>query len=117
MTTYQGRCHCGVVRFTLRSEPITEGVRCNCSFCRRKSAVMSTRYYPPDAFETLEGREHLTLYQFGDHDVNHWFCRTCGIAPFHDATAKPGHYRINLGCLDDVDIYALPITLLDGASF
>ena len=71
--TYRARCHCGAVRFRFRSDPITEGIRCNCSICIRKGAVMSVRYYPPDAFDPIEGTESLTLYQFGDHDVGHYF--------------------------------------------
>ena len=77
---------------------------------------MSARY-PPEAFEPIEGKESLALYLWGDRDVNHWFCRTCGIHPFSDPTAKPGHYRVNLGCLEDFDPLALEIDLIDGRSF
>ncbi len=114
---YRGACHCGAVRFTFRSEEITTGVRCNCSICIRKGAVMSSVYYPPDAFAAMEGLDLLTLYQFGDRVVNHWFCRTCGVYPFHDGPLKLGHYRLNLGCVDGVDPFALEIRLIDGRSF
>ncbi len=114
---YRGHCHCGALRFRLKSEAITTAVRCNCSICIRKGAIMSTPYFPPESFESIEGRESLSLYQFGDKDVNHWFCRICGVYPFHDVTNKPGHYRINLGCIDDLDPLSLAITLIDGKSF
>jgi hypothetical protein len=117
MPRYSGRCHCGAVRFRIASDEITTGLRCNCSICVRKGAVMSTPYFAPEQFEALEGLESLTRYQFGDHDVNHYFCRTCGIHPFHEATAKPGHYRVNLGCVDGIDPLALAITLIDGRAF
>jgi hypothetical protein len=29
---------------------------------------------------------------------------------------KPGHYRINLGCVDGVDALTLPVEVFDGAS-
>jgi hypothetical protein len=29
---------------------------------------------------------------------------------------KPGHYRINLGCVEGVDALALPVEVFDGAS-
>ena len=112
--TYEGSCHCGAVRFRFESEPITTGIRCNCSICRRKGAVMSSGY---QAFATLEGLEWLTRYQFGDHDMNHYFCKRCGIWPFSDPTARPGQYRVNLGCVDAVDPLALEITLIDGKSY
>jgi hypothetical protein len=117
MRTYSGHCHCGAVRFRFRSEELTEGRRCNCSICIRRGAVMSARYVPPDDFEELVGLEALCVYQFGDHDVSHYFCKTCGIYPFHDGTAKPGHYRVNLGCIDGVDVLALPVVIIDGRSF
>lgn len=111
---YSGSCHCGAVRFRFRSEPITRGVRCNCSICIRRGAVMSDRYLP---FEALDGEDSLTLYRFGDHDVDHYFCRTCGIHPFSAATADPSLYRVNLGCVDGVDPLAVETRLIDGRSF
>jgi hypothetical protein len=117
MRSYDGHCHCGALRFKLRCEPITTAVRCNCSMCLRKGALMSSQYFAPDQFEELSGIESLAVYLWGDRMVNHYFCRTCGVYPFHDATTKPGHYRINLGCVDDLDPLALPVTILDGRSF
>jgi len=116
LTTWRGSCHCGAVRFSFRSGPITRGVRCNCSICTRKGAVMSTEYFPPEVF-TLEGQQALSVYRWGDLLVNHWFCRTCGVYPFHDVTTKPGHYRVNLGCVEGVDPLSLEISVLDGRSF
>src|SRR5262252_3187081 len=71
LVTYEGHCHCGAVNFRFRSEPITEGRRCNCSICIRKGAVVSARYYQPEEFELLQGRESLSIYKFGDCIVNH----------------------------------------------
>ncbi len=78
---------------------------------------MSVPYYTPDAFEELTGLDALTKYQWGDKDVNHWFCRTCGIYPFHDGPANPGRYRVNLGCIEGLDVLALEITVIDGRSY
>jgi hypothetical protein len=78
---------------------------------------MSAAYFGPEAFEQLVGREALRIYVFGDHDVNHFFCPTCGVYPFHEATAKPGYYRVNLGCIDGLDVLALPVEILDGRAF
>jgi len=114
--TYSGSCHCGAVRFRFRSEAIATGCRCNCSICVRKGAVMSSRYIPPDDFEELEGLDALSVYRFGDAVVNHYFCRRCGIYPFHDSTEKPGCYRVNLGCVDGLDPLSLAIDVLDRRS-
>ena len=123
--TYAASCHCGAVHFRFRSEAITTGIRCNCSICIRKGAVMSSRYYPPSSFETIEA-DRLGVYRFGDHDVDHCFCPTCGISPFnlvakvppsYEGPARPGDRRVNLGCVHDLDVLALEIAVVDGRSF
>jgi hypothetical protein len=110
-TTYAGRCHCGAVRFSFSSEPITQGLRCNCSICLRKGILMSTQYVKLDS---LEGLDRLSNYKFGDLLVNHWFCPTCGVYPFHNVTLDPDRFRVNLGCIDGLDHLALPVTIVDG---
>ena len=114
--TYRGRCrcHCRAVRFAFTSEEITEGRRCNCSICVRKGVVMSVRYVPRAEFSELEGLDALARYRWGDRMVNHYFCRTCGVYPFHDTTVRPGEYRVNLGCIEGIEPLALPIEILDG---
>jgi len=77
---------------------------------------MSTRYFTPEEMR-VEGRDALALYQWGDMLVNNWFCRNCGIYTFHDAIAKPGHYRVNLGCIEGIDPLSLTIELVDGRAF
>ena len=121
MRTYRGSCHCGAVTFTITTGEITKGIRCNCSICRRRGAVMSDVYFTPDEI-VVEGKDSLALYQWGDRVMNHWFCRTCGINPFAEVVegatgpASPVRYRVNLGCVEGIDPFALEIRLLDGAS-
>jgi hypothetical protein len=105
------------VRFRFRSEEITRGIRCNCSICIRRGAVMSEAYWGPQDIELLEGKEGLAVYLWGDRMVNHYFCRTCGIHPFHDTTEKPGWLRINLGCVEGLDPLGLEVRLIDGRAF
>lgn len=112
---YTGRCHCGMISFTFLSETITRAMRCNCSICIRKNAIMSNKYYAAEDFELLTGSESLSRYQFHPHMVNHYFCRTCGTYPFHDGVENPGIYRINLGCVDGLDPHSLPVRVFDGA--
>ena len=114
---YEGGCHCGAVRFRFRSEEITRGIRCNCSICIRRGMPMSLSYFGPEDIELLEGKDTLTRYLWGDRMVNHYFCPTCGIHPFHDTIEKPGWLRINLGCVEGLDLVALDIKLIDGRSF
>lgn len=110
--TYQGSCHCGAVKFTFEDAEPLRGVRCNCSICKRKGAVMSESYYPA----IVELAQPLGCYLWQDRDVNHFFCTTCGVFPYSEYTGKPGIYRVNLGCVDGIDALALPIRMIDGAS-
>ncbi len=112
--SYRGSCHCGAVQFEFESEPITTAVMCNCSICIRKNAIMSDGYIDPERFHLTRGEGALSLYHWGDKDVNHWFCTNCGIYPFHDSIYAPGKYRVNLGCVEEVDARVLKITEFDG---
>ena len=116
MKNYKGSCHCGNVTFSFGSETITQGARCNCSICQHKGAVMSVFTLPPEHIEIAAEKEALGLYQFDTNVAKHYFCKNCGIYPFHQTMSKPGQYRINLGCLDDMDIEQLEIQLFDGKS-
>jgi len=111
---YQGSCHCGAVKFSYTGEEITRGLRCNCSICSRKGAMMSTEVIAPEALDIQAGEGVLGLYQFGDRVASHFFCKNCGIYTFHQTVRKPGHYRVNLGCIDGVDVFALDADLFDG---
>ena len=52
MKTYRGSCHCGAIRFAFKGpEKIENGLRCNCSICRRKGALMSGFTIAPDEIE------------------------------------------------------------------
>ncbi|MCP5417018.1 MAG: GFA family protein [Chromatiaceae bacterium] len=112
--TYQGSCHCGAVKFSYTGEEITKGLRCNCSICARKGAMMSAEVIAPEALDIQAQEGALGCYQFGDKTAQHFFCKHCGIYTFHSTVRKPGYYRVNLGCLDGVDVFALDANVFDG---
>ena len=114
MKQYQGSCHCGAVRFSYEGEEITKGLRCNCSICRRKGALMSSEIIAPEKLKMEVEKGVLGLYQFGMKTAKHYFCKRCGIYPFHETARKPGHFRVNLGCIDEIDTFSLESDLFDG---
>lgn len=117
MTTYSGNCHCGAVSFSFEHEPkIESGVRCNCSICKRKGAVMSPFTIAPEQFRIEAEEGILGMYQFGNKVARHFFCKSCGIYPFHQTLRQPGYYRVNLGCIDEIDTFSLSIEVFDGKS-
>jgi hypothetical protein len=114
MTTYHGACHCGAVKFTVEFE-IDRTVRCNCSLCRRRGAVMA--YAEGDQLTLTEGEAHLREYRFHTGVARHYFCDTCGIYPFHRPRRFPDKFGVNVGCLEGVDPYAFEPELVQGADF
>lgn len=113
LTSYSGSCHCGAVRFEARTT-LSPAVRCNCSFCRRRGAVMAN--VQAEDFRLLAGEEALGLYQWNMRIAKHYFCKRCGIYAFHRPRMRPEIYRVNVGCLEGVDPYALEVTVQDGAA-
>lgn len=111
---YQGSCHCGAIRFTFDGDEITHGLRCNCSMCGRRGALMSPEALPREELEIEAEEGMLGLYQFGEKTAKHYFCKRCGIYPFHETARKPGHMRVNLGCVEGLEPLDLEAELFDG---
>lgn len=117
MKKYTGSCHCGAIRFAFTGpDSIERGLRCNCSICRRKGALMSGFTVAPEDMSIEASEGALATHTFGTEVAKHHFCSRCGIYPFHQTMRKPGHYRINVGCIDGVDALALPFDVFDGAA-
>ena len=114
MTHYSGSCHCGAVTFSYEGGAISKGLRCNCSMCSRRGAMMSTEIIPRERFQFQAADGVLGLYQFGAKSARHYFCTRCGIYPFHETARFPDHFRVNLGCVEGIDTIALPFDVFDG---
>jgi hypothetical protein len=114
MTQYQGSCHCGAIKFSFEGDEITKGLRCNCSLCSRRGAMMTPYVIAPELFKIQTADGALGLYQFGAKTAKHYFCKRCGIYPFHETARMPGHFRVNLGCIDGVDSFELEADVFDG---
>ena len=111
---YEGRCHCGAVQFVFYGPEFNSGLRCTCSMCSRKGAMMSPFTISPDDLEIQAEDDAISLYQFGTKKAKHFFCKRCGIYPFHETARMPGFYRVNLGCVEGVDIFSLDEEVFDG---
>jgi hypothetical protein len=114
--SYSGSCHCGAVTFTVAADAPSEAMTCNCSHCSRKGFVLT--FVPADQFTLDSGAEQIADYEFYKHNITHQFCRTCGTQAFALGKSPQGTMRaINLRCVPSVDMDALTITKVDGASF
>ena len=98
----RGTCHCGAVEIAVT---LTDGLatarRCDCSFCRRRGAIVVSA--PLDGLTVVKGAGNLTLYQWGTHTAAHWFCRICGIYTHHRRRSNPNEYGVNAAILDGVN--------------
>lgn len=110
--TYRGSCHCGAVRFEIDTD-FPELTTCDCSICRRKNALMVKVH--ESALRLVSGHDSLSEYQFHTRTARHYFCRICGIYPFHRKRVTPDCYGVNVFCLDDFDPTGIPVRATVGA--
>ena len=114
MQLYKGSCHCGKVGFEVDGA-LQGGGECNCSMCRRKGAMMW--FVPASHFRLLSPASDMATYTFNTHRIQHRFCPVCGIHTHGEANDKDGNptVAINVRCLEDVDLDALPVHHFDGS--
>jgi len=110
---YRGSCHCGAVTFEIETD-FPELTTCDCSICRRKNALMVKVH--ENQFRLLSGAESLTEYRFHTMIARHFFCKTCGIYPFHRKRVTPEYVGINVYCLDDFDPSGIAVRQTIGAA-
>jgi hypothetical protein len=108
------KCHCGAVEAEINIPAIFEKLlRCNCSICKRKGAIMSMT--KNENFKIIKGEDKLKLYQFHSKVAKHYFCSNCGIYTHHNPRSNPTMTGFNVGCIDDVDTVKLKnVNLNDG---
>jgi hypothetical protein len=111
--TYQGSCHCGAVRFEIETD-FPELTMCDCSICKRKNALMVKVH--ESKFKLLAGQDALTEYQFHSMTAHHYFCKICGIYPFHRKRVTPDNFGINVHCLEAADLEGVPVRQAVGAA-
>jgi hypothetical protein len=99
MTTLQGSCLCGGIRFEI-SGPVAGITQCHCSLCRKVSGAGSnaTIAVSADQLRWLSG-EGLVKSFARPSGYSAAFCRVCG-SPAPDANAARTRYGIPAGLLD-----------------
>jgi hypothetical protein len=115
--TYTGGCHCGAIRFTVESAPITAAVECNCSHCAKKGLLLA--FVPRSQFRLTEGEDKFTEYHFNKKKIDHRFCSICGVQPFAYGEDSDGNKLacLNVRCIDDIDLEALQRNKVNGKDF
>jgi len=115
--SYSLSCHCGAVALEAEGEPPAKAMSCNCSMCRRRGYLL---HFVPAGDVTLTTPRHaLADYRFNKGKIAHLFCTTCGCAPFGEGEGPGGEKMValNLRCAEGIDLDALELEKVDGASF
>ena len=104
--TYQAKCFCGTVRFTVTGEPEAMAY-CHCDSCRHWSASLVNAFtlWKPETLRITQGGDEIAEYEknpaTGDpavHSRRKW-CRRCG-----------GHLFVEHPAMGVVDVPAALIT-------
>ena len=100
------KCHCGEVEAKINiHDNFKKFLKCNCSICKRKGAIMSM--VKNEDFKIIKGKDKLKIYKFHSKVATHYFCSNCGIYTHHNPRSNPAMTGFNVGCIDDVDIFKL----------
>lgn len=103
MNSYSGSCHCGRVKFQIKTDDIFKDVyRCDCSLCKKKAILMKAEQ--KDQFKVIAGHNDLLSYKWNKQIAEHFFCGNCGVYTHHKRRRDPNQICINFACLDDLDM-------------
>ena len=100
------------MQFGIESD-FPELTTCDCSICAKKNALMAEIH--ETEVRILCGEESLTTYQFHTQTAMHYFCKICGIYPFHRKRVTPDYFRVNVFCLEEFNPTGIPVRATVGA--
>ena len=99
------KCHCGLIEAEIKIDSLNKFLKCNCSICKRKGAIMSM--VKNEDFKITKGSDKIKLYKFYTKVANHYFCPSCGIYTHHNPRSNPSMTGFNVGCIDGIDTFDL----------
>ena len=99
------KCHCGSIEAEINIDKIEKFLRCNCSICKRKGAIMSM--VKNEDFKIIKGKDIIRLYQFHTKVAKHYFCSNCGVYTHHHPRSNPAMTGFNIGCVDELNSFKL----------
>lgn len=109
--THRGGCHCGAVRWELRTAlpPSRWSVRaCQCAFCKLHGGL-STSDPDGEIRFRVEQPEHLVRYRFGTRSADFLVCGRCGVYVGATMSEPDGAWAIvNARTLDHDGAASLP---------
>jgi hypothetical protein len=100
VSTLQGSCLCGGVRFEV-AEPFISVSQCHCTNCKKISGGVGTASgrARTEAISVLEGRDLIETFQPREGTAKS-FCRTCGSNLFGGGWPESEHSSVRLSAID-----------------
>ena len=73
-------CHCKKIQIEVDTD-LKNLIRCNCSICKKKGAVMAI--VGPGKLRVLKGEEYLSMYQFHSKVAKHFLLDMWYLYPYN----------------------------------
>lgn len=107
MTSLDGGCLCGAVRYSASAPPLIQAV-CHCRNCQRQAGSGWSMIVGVPAASLQVSGELKTYHDRGESggDVRRQFCPTCGSPLFSHVGSSPDLVFIKAGTLDDTSRFA-----------
>ena len=109
-------CHCGAVKIQVNlKKEIDKLMRCNCSMCKRKGAMVTT--INKEDLKIVKGEDKIKIYQFNTKVAKHHFCSEYGVQTHNLRRSDPNTYGINVGRIDEIkpnELFKLKTFINDG---
>lgn len=114
-STYDGRCLCGQVRFSITA-PLPSLYHCHCSYCRRQSGAggNAATLVPLMQFRWLSGQARIQSWT-DDSGFRSDFCGQCG-APVPNEISAGGYWWVPAGLLEDTTDTRVVADIFTGSS-
>ncbi len=110
---HHGSCHCGAVQFELSESPEAL-VDCNCSICRRLSALWG--HVPISSVQIAAAPDATIAYVQGDKMLAMHSCKNCGCSTHWESLVEDGeHMAVNFRMCDPAELEQFEIKKFDGA--
>lgn len=111
--SYSGGCHCGKVRYDVTVD-LANVLSCNCSYCSKTGSLLA--FTTPERFTLKSRADQVTEYRFNTRNIQHLFCKNCGIESFARGTGPDGQemIAINVRCLNGIDPGVIDAIPFDG---
>jgi hypothetical protein len=103
MSTYEGGCLCGQVRFQVTAHAIDTGY-CHCRMCQKNSGAPAVAWvtFPADSFRWIAGKPAIYA---SSARAERQFCAKCGSYMVFRTRECPAEVSVNTASLDDPDAF------------